>query len=79
MAVKPRNITDYSELLVSLKQKIKWLDDECPHVMVACTPEYWEKFGAVATEIAALGIRLSVLADNAVAKLERVQQTHGEK
>jgi hypothetical protein len=47
--------------------------------MVACTPEYWEKFGAVATEIAALGIRLSVLADRAVAKLEHVQQTYKGK
>ena len=79
MADKPRNITDYSEMLVALKQKIKWLDDECPHVMVACTPEYWEKFGAVATEIAALGIRLSVLADRAVAKLEHVQKTYEGK
>jgi len=79
MAAKPRNITDYSDLLVSLKQKIKWLDDQSPHVMVACTPEYWEKFGAVATEIASLGIRLSVLADNAVTKLEHVKTTYAGK
>lgn len=76
---KPKTLTDYSLLLVSLKQKIKWLDDESPHVMVAITTKYWREFSAVAQEVTELGILLGVLADNAVAKLERVQQNYEGK
>ena len=79
LGYKPKTLTDYSLLLVSLKQKIKWLDDECPHVMVAVTTKYWREFSAVAREVTELGVLLGNLADTAVAKLERVQQRHEGK